>query len=314
MFCSGKIIFALSIYCFLLSFLTHSFLFHFLSPPLFVSLARSSRPSRLEGYDNYPGGAWFSGQLEGSLKTPDRTPGRIAVEQPSSLARSALRPRTNNNNNNNNNNPNINALNNLNGNVGNMDEGALPSVSILDGVNVSFLNDSEDVQSRSSVAASTAAALAPSSFSTSTAGLNPAATDPCWVIIFGFPSSQTAQVIEEMLSCGQIVSFHADNPLSNWVHVQFETSLGAQRALTRDGSVLERLGGLMIGVRRSAGRDSKPRVVHSSTTAVTTQSLFLQQQHRSGLSVTSSQLAYGFAPYAINSWWSRFKFYVFGIN
>jgi hypothetical protein len=247
----------------------------------------------LEGYENYPGGAWFSGQVEGGFKTPDR--GRV-VEEVSSRSRVATAhaaPRSPDN--------------------------ALPSVSLLDGSGASLLDDEQHSVLPGLARPSPAAAAAASfSFASSSSSALPGtasalASDPCWVIIFGFPSSQTSQVIEEMLSCGQIVSFHADNPLNNWVHVQFETSLGAQRALTRDGSVLERLGGLMIGVRRSSGRDAKPRVIHSSTTSLATQSLFLQQQQRSGLSVTSSQLAYGFAPYAINSWWSRFKFYVFGM-
>jgi hypothetical protein len=265
--------------------------------------ARSARPSaRLEGYENYPGGAWFSGQGEGGFKTPDRaTPARVAFAEdlPQPLSRtgahSASKQRSGG----------IRGVTVATGG-GVDDEGGLPSVSILDGVNVSFLNESEDHHSRSMATGMASAAGGGVSSNSMIAGV-----DPCWVVMFGFPSSQTAQVIEEMLSCGQIVSFHADNPLSNWVHVQFETSLGAQRALTRDGSVLEKLG-LMIGVRRSTGRDSKPRIVHSSA-ASSTQSLFLQQQQRSGNSITSSQLAYAFAPYAINSWWSRFKFYVLGI-
>jgi hypothetical protein len=186
------------------------------------------------------------------------------------------------------------------GATGAQDEGdGLPSVSLLDGINASFLNDSSHAASAASSNSSMAAGLA-----ASVAG---APGDQCWVTMFGFPASQTAQVIEEMLSCGQIVSHHSDGPLCNWVHVQFETPLGAQRALTRDGAVLERVG-LMVGVRRASGPASRPRVAHA---VAAPQSLFLQA--RNSHSVTASGLAYEFAPYALNTWWSRVKYYFFGV-
>ncbi len=175
----------------------------------------------------------------------------------------------------------------------------LPSVSLLDGVNASFLNDS--AMQTSGMAATSVSAVG------AQAGVGGGGGDQCWVIMFGFPASQTAVVIEEMLSCGQIVSHQSDGPLCNWAHVQFETALGAQRALTRDGAVLERVG-LMVGVRRSSGPTSRPRVAHAAPAA---QALFLQP--RSSYSVTGSHLAYEFAPYAVNSWWSRFKYYILGL-
>jgi nuclear pore complex protein Nup53 len=134
--------------------------------------------------------------------------------------------------------------------------------------------------------------------------------EQCWVILFGFPPAQTALVIEEFLSCGQIVSHHSESPLCNYVMVQFETPLGAQRALTRDGTVLER-NGLMIGVQRSeAGPKTKVRVAQSST--ATSQSLFLQPQ-RSAYTVSSSHIPYEQAPYGSDSWFSRFKYYILGL-
>ncbi len=146
-----------------------------------------------------------------------------------------------------------------------------------------------------------------------------------WVTVFGFPPSQTAAVIEELLSCGQIVSHHTDTANSNWVHVEFETAVGAQRALTKDGAVFGPSGTLMLGVRRRVaprhgGAGSTPQQSLSMSRATPqsgrnktpfhNQSLYLQE--RSSYSVASAAL-YSGAPYAqSNSWWSRFAYYVFG--
>ena len=252
-----------------------------------------ARPARLEGYDNYPGQALFSGQLEGGFHTPDRSAGRLPLfdEAPSSLSRTRLAP------------PSSSSFSSSSApRLPSSD--ALPSVSLLDGLGASFAAE------QPSSASFFSPPPGPSSSSSSSSSLS--SESLCWVLVFGFPAAQAAQVIEELLSCGQIVSHAADSPLSNWMHVLFETPLGAQRALTRDGMVLERLG-LMVGVRRSPGPGSKPRTAAGAATAAAaaTGSVFLQQQASRDNSVTASQTAFEYAPYPVNSWWARVKYYFF---
>jgi hypothetical protein len=141
----------------------------------------------------------------------------------------------------------------------------------------------------------------------------------CWVTVFGFGPALTAAVIEELLSCGQIVSHHTEG--SNWVKVQFETPVGAQRALARDGTVLDRAG-VMIGVRRTlpprgegGGRDgglSSSSNVSMSVATPSRNALLLAQQ-RSVYSIAPVKTPFENAPYALTSWWAKVLYYVFGI-
>lgn len=289
------------------------------------------RKGRLEGYENYPGAALFAGQLEGTGKSPSRGPmtpvGRqsfVVGSDPQSASvtrfgtplsssaagRSFQSPM-------------------LHTQQAPLHESDLPAVSVLDGLNPSRLDDTNTINisnnnntsffpqhqqqqlldmsmARSSLVPSQATSLS---------------ADDTWVTVFGFPSSHTTAVIEEFLSCGQIVSHHTDSPHANWVHVRFETGVGAQRAVARDGQLLERLG-LMVGVRRYNPSSSSSSVSSSSSIAPSSlrkntsinpnASLFLREQ-RATYSVSAAHTPYAGAPYPVNGWWSKILFYFFGL-
>ena len=250
--------------------------------------------SRLEGYDNYPGGSLFIGQPDGgnTFKTPERaprTPGLGFDESASSFTRSGNRAPPSSGR----------RMGDQSMTQAPAGEDFLPSKSLLDGVNSSMAPYDEPATGNN---------ISMNSFSNMGAPES-ASGDACWVIVFGFPASQTSQVIEEFLACGQIVSHHQDSPLSNHVRVEFQTSMGAQRALTRDGSLLATSPHTMVGVRRHTG----PLRVPTASTGLnaSSQALYLQPQ-RSAYSVTSNAF-YDFSPYPHDTFWSRFKYYVLGI-
>ena len=199
------------------------------------------------------------------------------------------------------------------------DNGGLPSISLLDGVNTSGshrhtpLTSTPKAREDRGTPGLDSSLFGPSNTSQGIGGGNNN-PDDCWVTIFGFSASQTSVVIDEFLSCGQIISHHTDNIHSNWVHVQFETVFGAQRALTKDGAVLDR-NGMMVGVRRyRPSKESSKRIVATPVSSKPTlQPLYLRQQ-RAKFSVTTPENGvFEASPYVKNSCWQRFLYYVFGL-
>jgi len=82
--------------------------------------------------------------------------------------------------------------------------------------------------------------------------------DETWVTIFGFPQSATSYVLQEFSIYGQIIR-HVPNNQGNWLHVQYQNKLQAQKALSKNGKVLAN--SLMIGIMPCIDK----RVMSSST-------------------------------------------------
>ncbi|KXZ44661.1 hypothetical protein GPECTOR_64g80 [Gonium pectorale] len=73
------------------------------------------------------------------------------------------------------------------------------------------------------------------------------AYDDVWVTVFGFAPSDVPLVLREFHSCGDIVSWSYGEPSANFIHVQYQSKYGAQRALLRSGEQLS--GSLIVGVK-----------------------------------------------------------------
>jgi hypothetical protein len=69
----------------------------------------------------------------------------------------------------------------------------------------------------------------------------------CWITIFGFPPSSATYVLQEFSVCGQIVR-HIVCAQGNWMHIQYQTKLQAQKALDKNGKVLGN--SIMVGVMK----------------------------------------------------------------
>lgn len=69
--------------------------------------------------------------------------------------------------------------------------------------------------------------------------------DETWITVFGFPTSATSYVLQEFSNYGQIIRHFPSNQ-GNWLHIQYQTKLQAQKALSKNGKVLAN--SLMVGV------------------------------------------------------------------
>ncbi|WIA33242.1 hypothetical protein OEZ86_006384 [Tetradesmus obliquus] len=75
-------------------------------------------------------------------------------------------------------------------------------------------------------------------------------SEDTWVTVFGFSPDDLALVLQEFQRCGDILQWGTFGaPLhSNFMHVQYQTKYGAQRALLRSGEQLSST--LIIGVKQ----------------------------------------------------------------
>ncbi|XP_049852444.1 nucleoporin Nup35 [Schistocerca gregaria] len=80
-----------------------------------------------------------------------------------------------------------------------------------------------------------------------------------WVTVFGFPPSHTSIILAYFQCCGQIVRFKNSENQGNWIHILFQTRLQAEKALGKNGKILDS-GNLMIGVLPISDRDLKALV------------------------------------------------------
>ncbi|GBF96127.1 hypothetical protein Rsub_08875 [Raphidocelis subcapitata] len=78
---------------------------------------------------------------------------------------------------------------------------------------------------------------------------SPHALDDTWVTVYGFPPEELASVLREFQACGDVLqwgSFGAGAG-ANFVHIQYQTRYGAQRAMLRGGEQLSAT--LIVGVK-----------------------------------------------------------------
>ncbi|XP_051209518.1 nuclear pore complex protein NUP35 isoform X1 [Lolium perenne] len=102
--------------------------------------------------------------------------------------------------------------------------------------------------------ATTMAAEAPSPVTpaTATARTEPPATEgkgDCeeWVTVFGFSLRDTNLVLREFEKCGVILRHHSGPREGNWIHILYQHSYDARKALQRNGIQLS--SGVIIGVK-----------------------------------------------------------------
>jgi Nup53/35/40-type RNA recognition motif len=150
------------------------------------------------------------------------------------------------------------------------------------------------------------------------ANITSAATfDSRWVTVFGFQAADTAEILRKFQAYGEIVK-HKNEGHGNWMHLCYQTKLQAQRALSKNGSVVS--GNIMIGVvpciaplaRLDLGTGSLAqlsRVRRALTTDQTTAqhaSVFRSATGEFGVDATGS------APAPVTSFWSKCLEYMFG--
>lgn len=70
--------------------------------------------------------------------------------------------------------------------------------------------------------------------------------DDTWITVFGFPQSATSYVLQEFSVYGQILKHTSTQ--GNWLHIQYQTKLQAQKALSKNGKVLAN--NIMVGVMK----------------------------------------------------------------
>jgi len=132
--------------------------------------------------------------------------------------------------------------------------------------------------------------------------------DERWVTVYGFPQTSFSKVLRAFQKYGDIVRYKSEE--GNWVHIQYQTRLQAQKALTKNGKIIET--GVMIGVLpynakrvASAGRELNPSTILAPR---------LQQLH---LTPSNSHYAVEQAgpqtmPVAYPSMWTKVKEYLVG--
>ena len=70
--------------------------------------------------------------------------------------------------------------------------------------------------------------------------------DDSWVTVFGFPTSSASFVLQRFAQYGSIVTYRIAPNQGNWMHIQYDSSLQAKKALSRNAKILP--GNIMIGV------------------------------------------------------------------
>jgi len=68
-----------------------------------------------------------------------------------------------------------------------------------------------------------------------------------WVTVWGFPPTSVSFILSELSMCGTVLQ-HVMTPNSNWMHVRMQTRMQANKALSKNGSILG--GSIMIGVSK----------------------------------------------------------------
>jgi nuclear pore complex protein Nup53 len=82
----------------------------------------------------------------------------------------------------------------------------------------------------------------------------PPATDDTWVTVYGFQPDALAAVLAEFQRCGDVLQWgtFGAGAGANFVHIQYQTRYGAQRALLKGGEQLS--SALIVGVKPLDGK------------------------------------------------------------
>jgi nuclear pore complex protein Nup53 len=78
---------------------------------------------------------------------------------------------------------------------------------------------------------------------------SPHALGDTWVTVYGFPPEDLAAVLREFQACGDVLQWgtFGAGAGANFVHIQYQTRYGAQRALLKGGEQLSPA--LIVGVK-----------------------------------------------------------------
>ncbi|CCI42367.1 unnamed protein product [Albugo candida] len=68
-----------------------------------------------------------------------------------------------------------------------------------------------------------------------------------WVTVFGFPAASKAVIMTYFQNIGELVDTREYGGKANWIHMRYRTCLQAEKALSRDGSMI---GDFMVGVKK----------------------------------------------------------------
>lgn len=83
---------------------------------------------------------------------------------------------------------------------------------------------------------------AESSFSGATMGLE---GEEFWITVFGFPPAAASYILQQFSQFGNILK-HVIAPNGNWMHLQYQSKIQAQKALSKNGRVFGN--NIMVGV------------------------------------------------------------------
>jgi hypothetical protein len=131
-----------------------------------------------------------------------------------------------------------------------------------------------------------------------------------WVTVFGFAPVMTEVVLQHFHSCGEIIRVrHAPNQ-GNWMHIMFQTTLQAQKALGKSGKVIQ--GNLMIGVVPCTDERAISEVVEASAAHV-----FVSEPTKPFLGMSTEYSVDpalgGPTPRAERGFWSKVTEYIIGV-
>jgi len=128
--------------------------------------------------------------------------------------------------------------------------------------------------------------------------------DDRWVVVFGFPQQATSTVLKQFQKYGDIVRYRAGE--GNWINIQYQTRLQAQKALSKNGKIID--DGLMIGV---VPNSNKKRIGVSTPLltpfAIENKSVPINANNYSVEPMLPKTL-----PIPSNSMWSKVTEYIFG--
>lgn len=111
------------------------------------------------------------------------------------------------------------------------------------------------------------------------------------VVVFGFPVSATALVLSNFRDHGEIL-IHVVDPDGNWMHIKYATRFSAQKALSKNGTVMQ--GGLgqskfMVGVMEASAEKDDELSSQLDTTQPMAMSGFEQDRLPGGIWDAPSQ-------------------------
>jgi hypothetical protein len=144
------------------------------------------------------------------------------------------------------------------------------------------------------------------------AGPLPQSRDLRWITVFGFPRSRTIEILHTFRQYGEFLHTQ-QSTTGNWIHICYSTKLQAEKALSKNGKIINGVDGdLMIGVVSCSEENDwlRPPLPSSSLRPVLPPSNPFAQPSPHDRPALSSQLL---PQSSSSSFWSSFFTYVLGL-